>query len=955
MGKRKKQNNELDAILEQLKRSYVSDINTDLEDSLLEEEESEEDSELSSILAKIFSDESSQTEISSDILDDSKNNNDLPESEIIAADENTDISVEEKEDEISNTDEMESDTVDHVVETVSNDDTIQVTKQDAEQEYDHDSEIALEIADEQQKVDSVLNAMLRGTVSKIESAADDTVTQDEPDTESKTESNPEKQEFNSTIISNDPLYDTAELEIKPDPTVLEQDIVLHESNEDADSDIDVFDEQEDDPFTAYDEQVLSFEDSEYPSLEQEQPEIAHIVLDPDEYTHDPLQLNLSDLKLLKFDEDISEPEIRETVKEDKREDSADNIVLDGGDVSLLVKFGYGQEVDSQMGRDAAKKAFFDRENNFKPERFKVPFGFTGKEFSGKDQIDGIRQKYKSDRVNLLLMLISVSVFTFVSFITGLIFEFSPNKLEYYLPIMSLDFLLIATSALICIKRIISGAIAVSRFEANAHSVLLITSVEYLVYNILSSVIYVADPILMHESFTWISGCYVLAYFTVVILCDLIRCDKEFKTFELMANSETIYTAERFANVQISDDPHATDGYTSTRQGAFKIRKASMIGGYFKKTYSSKTKSISPIYMLGIVPSIALIISCCTSILTKNAVYGIHIFMMISILCMPLPCICLGTFIEYLNSRRHINNNAAFIGHENENEFINVSLLIFDDTDAIEITSCKEINPEKNSADTEAKLRMAYNVLKTLGGPLGQIVPDKHISKDGHELIINSISDNGINIYFDSSTNILIGDKQYMLSHNLKVKTDINLTTATKGADRYVIYMAFDGKPQLGFVLTERIKSEFSKIAAILNACQISICIESYEPEVNDMYFDQNKVSDLISVYKPSKHQNKAINSISDSTIMAKDALSLTRAIAECKNLPLRTKRIKHSNILCILIGALMSVLIALIVCVDLPFGFINIFLEHPTVTLYIAMILSAIPAIINTIKERSRK
>ena len=55
MGKRKKQS-ELDAILEQLKISYGADVDSDLEDSLLESEDTEKDDELNSVLERIFMD-----------------------------------------------------------------------------------------------------------------------------------------------------------------------------------------------------------------------------------------------------------------------------------------------------------------------------------------------------------------------------------------------------------------------------------------------------------------------------------------------------------------------------------------------------------------------------------------------------------------------------------------------------------------------------------------------------------------------------------------------------------------------------------------------------------------------------------------------------------------------------------------------------------------------------------
>ena len=56
MARQKKGKNELDAILEQLKKSYGSDSSDALEDDLLDASAPEEDAELSEILGKIFAD-----------------------------------------------------------------------------------------------------------------------------------------------------------------------------------------------------------------------------------------------------------------------------------------------------------------------------------------------------------------------------------------------------------------------------------------------------------------------------------------------------------------------------------------------------------------------------------------------------------------------------------------------------------------------------------------------------------------------------------------------------------------------------------------------------------------------------------------------------------------------------------------------------------------------------------
>ena len=678
-----------------------------------------------------------------------------------------------------------------------------------------------------------------------------------------------------------------------------------------------------------------------------------LIFDPEEYTSDPLQMGIDDLDLLKFDDDIPTPAKTIATKESDAAPTTEGPSIEKSDVSLFLKFGYGESVGTQLGTEKVRKIIFEKDRDFFPEPHNVSFGFTGKEFTSKDQIDEIRQKYKSDRFAALVILIVVSAFTLLSFTLGLFFEFSAERLDYYLPIMSFDFLLVAISALICRKRIWAGAVAISRFEANAHSILVISSAEYAVYNVVSSAIYLTDSALMQTSFCWISGSVVLAYFTVIALCDLINCHKEYKTFELMTQGESFYTAEKLYQPQ-SEDSLRSDGYSNIVPGAYKVKKTSMVGGYFKKTCSSSVESTSPIYMLGIVPIISLVLACGTAIISENAAYGIHTFIMVSLLCMPLPCLGLGAVSEFLNSQHHQKHNAAFIGRESKDEYAVTSMLVFDDTEAVEVVSFKEINHGKSTDDAHEKLTLAYNILKTLHGPLGEALVNKCISNDGHELIINSISDNGINVYFDSSTNVLIGNKQYMLSHNLKVKTDINLTTATKGPDRAVIYMAFDGKPQVGFVLTGRIKPDFSQTTSILNACRVAISVESYEPWVNDMFFERNKTAEhyILGVHKPSKYQAKANDeTICGGTLIAKDTLSLSRAISECKKEPMRKKSIKHANLISILMGITASAAIALIMCIDTPIKALDFMRTHPVFLLYTAVILCAIPAIINSVKE----
>ncbi len=925
MARRKKSSNELDAILEQLKRSYGADSDAELEDSLLEDEESEEDAELSSILASIFSDLEEDggdaEERSQDTLDDT-----VPEDAVV------DKATEEIPQEVIAEAQHEKDDADVTIEQIS----------EAQPENIQEQPEALLEANE---VDSVLDAMLGLANGDIDTAKDlgSPIAEILDESPAATTEGIEECEIEEIAPDTEPIIIEASLEDEEEIVKEEETVEIEEAYEAEE----VIEEEE----------ALKVEDkiSDADEYEQKTEEIQepvtppHIVLNECDYTSDPLQLDFSDLQFIKPDEDVYRVEVSVLAKEDTTiySDEAESVMGEGD--SLLLKFGYGDDINKDKSN---KEKDIDKES-LSHDKNTIIYGYCGKEYSNKDQADEIRKKYKSDRFMLFVTLIALCSFTLISFIVGLIFEFAPQKLDYYVPAMSLDFLLVSLAALICGKRIIMGASAISKFEVNSYSVMLIIGAEYLLYNVVISAIYIINPVLLHSSFSWISGSCVLAYFAVVILCDLITCHKEYKTFELIADSEELYCAQKIYPSMEDDSINALVSASSSN--AYRVKRTFAIKGYFKKTSGATVKALSPIYVLGIVPFISLALSCGAAIISESAVRGIHTFMIASVLCIPFSCLCLESVNGFIGALKRIKNNAAFIGTDSELEYSAVSLLVFEDTEAIEITSYKEINSAKGVDGIQSKLTMAYNVFNTLGGPLGEVVPDKYASAEGHELIINSISDNGIDVYFDSSTNILIGDRQYMQAHNLKVKTDVNLTTATKGAT--VIYMAFDGKPQLGFVLTGRILPDFSKLLPLLSSNRIAVSVESYEPEVNDLYFEQNKSSDfsMLSVHKPIRFLARNKDVACDTNLVAKDALSISYAITECKNEPRRKKSIKKSNLISFIIGMALAAAIAATLCIDAYYDFLSILGQHPFITVSIASVLSAIPAIINAAKEYFRK
>jgi hypothetical protein len=142
MARQKKSNkNELDTILEQLKRSYGDESSESLEDELLKSSQSEEDAELNDILNKIFSSDT-ENAVSEQNIQEDENPLDL--------DDEVDVEPEYPADEINYTTEEE------------------ITDAPAEEIHDTPAE---EISDAEIEVDNILNIMFSsGAESKSDNS-----------------------------------------------------------------------------------------------------------------------------------------------------------------------------------------------------------------------------------------------------------------------------------------------------------------------------------------------------------------------------------------------------------------------------------------------------------------------------------------------------------------------------------------------------------------------------------------------------------------------------------------------------------------------------------------------------------------------------------------------------------------------------------------------------------------
>mgnify|MGYP003289377762 CR=1 FL=1 len=946
MARQKKNSkNELDTILEQLKKSYGDESSESLEDELFKSSQSEEDSELNDILNRIFSSEEQNEEAR---IDDTNVNSQeidfIPEPEVTVAESGSALPEE-------NTD------AENQVDNILN---IMFTAKDSAESFGND--------DSAKNSESVNGNDPSKQIEIIHEAIETSV--------SENDSKVSENDFDE--ICETSVQITSEIHNKHELTHEIDDIITEEAD-DSSCTIDIvtevtednncFDEKSekriyisanvknnlDVESKSYETEEVSEDDNIDDNLnetksENQVPRI-NIVLDRSHYTFDPLQEELPHFIISKDKTiNISSNNINEN--DYTLQDTDTSKLLDSNDISLLLKLGYDDEVINAVGKEKTQEILLEKDHLFVPESHRKPFGFGGKEFCDRSQIDSIKNRYKTNKRNIIISFSLVALISLAIFALNFFFEFFSNRVSSFPAVVLFELIFVTLLCLAIHKKLIRGAIGILKFETDLYSLLTFLILIYILYDAFAIIAYFVNESVLTASDLMLFGAPIAVYSLLILATDLANCSRESKTFGMMASVDSFYIAEKQNTAQLSKFGEAADD--KTVENTYRIRKTSLVSGYFKKMSQSRINSVNLIYILGIVPTISVIVGCCCLLLGDSFLRCASSMLLCLMLCVPFSYIFIPSFVEYIVSSKLNKQKIAFIGTEAVTEYALTKNLIFKDIDSIEIISCSEIQPNKRSI-IQSDVEIAHKVFKALSGPLSKIKDssDADITYDRSEVIINDIQDNGIEIYFKSSINILLGDKAYMHSHNIKVKTDTNLNAATKGADRSVIYIAYDGIPKLGFIVNSKIKNDFSNIADLVEKNGIHIFVETYEPQINDQYYEQNKNASLanVNVIKPQTFENDDENqSGNGGLISVANSVSLAQAICASKKITEYRKQNRFLNILISVIGGVFACLFIVLTSTLNYLPFFEFLRLHTSLIFNIIMLSAMTPGIVRLIK-----
>ena len=621
------------------------------------------------------------------------------------------------------------------------------------------------------------------------------------------------------------------------------------------------------------------------------------------YMSDPLQGHLSDAAFVPYK--IADDSVNFDVDAEAPE-------LDDEEISLLLDFGYDDEAEAEVGRERTNE--IKRRNDEALTNDGKIYGYCGEEYSNNLQIPQIKDKYIKDRKELLIksaVTLSLSLVLFFMAIVNC-FAVSVNFLVYSI----IELVILATVSVIGFDGFKKGVIGLFKLEPNFNTVPAVVMACTLVYNIFSILYICITSGTYFGGILLPCGFFAATYVFAMIFSEYIECMAEANTFEVISSAADIYTAEKLNKTK--DEPTPIEkqfGKLSedfSENHTFRIRKTSVPSAYFLKTSRKQNRLGGSFYLLGGAFVVALIIGCIALIKEGSLASAAYSSIVIILMSMPMSFSLVKALPKLSSVLALKEKNCAIVGDKSDNEYLSADTLIFDDECAIEIVKKIEIRPQTDS-DIASAMKITARALRALGGPVSKIVSSKFSQEDEETVIsVSCLRDNGIEFYMDSSIYMLIGDAAFMSTYGIRVSSDRDVhTSSSVNKNGNVIYIAIDGVPRLGYIIHSKISDEFAALASELHKNGIKVAVESYDPTVNDYYFEQNKINGVsaITSYKPERFYDRRADSIADGGIFAlDDAKNIIHPLLEARKLN-HTKRInKIINFTSSIVGCIASVI-----------------------------------------------
>jgi len=425
--------------------------------------------------------------------------------------------------------------------------------------------------------------------------------------------------------------------------------------------------------------------------------------------------------------------------------------------------------------------------------------------------------------------------------------FEPGKTGAIFMLFDLQLLFFAV--IVKLNSVVRGAVGLFTKHKTSESVAFVSVVAALVHTV---TLVIAAP----HSKDLVPICSV-ACLSVLLLAisDFLKAKTEFISFRVVGSEADKYA---FKDISSSDEstPDEIVKYVPEGSNVLDIRKVSFVEDFFKRNTKAAPadKHVGKIILVAVIASLAVSGVYC-------GINGVPVYKALcafaSVLLTTIQsCMLLATSLaESTFSQEAARKKCAFIGHEVTEDFENVSVVSFKDTEVFPPKDVKLINFRNlGPASHDWYLIIMERITKLIGGPMSEIFARamSNIDIDHTDDKVVDIAPDGVWVKLDGE-NYYLGTASYMTANNFEVYTnsDVIDLDGCEVKPNATLFLADSSYVVMTFSLRYELNRSFETVLRKLYTQNICARIKTLDPCINNDFIsaELRRPERLFSVVK----------------------------------------------------------------------------------------------------------
>ncbi len=600
--------------------------------------------------------------------------------------------------------------------------------------------------------------------------------------------------------------------------------------------------------------------------------------------------------------------------------------FDQTDLDLMIAFGMEEQLEEAVGKEEAQKykeamgalgKDHDREMHL-GDRPDTVFDAHA-EYVSSAQNKEIFAEYKKKYSALMFRFLGAAVLLLLFFffennnLLGLKLPALFDRTQYPLVYALFDFQFVVLLGAMIGKTLKTGLRAMVRFRPVPES---ITGFLFLASAVYTAIIVALCPMRDLQMYN-----FPIALTALLALCyEFMNLRREIMSFKIVSSKKLKYAVDASDPADCDAERAMFAEYISDDPAMFRIKRASFIDGFFRRTetYPRTHKILRT--MLPAVLLLVLAFFAVTAVVRGNLYEALTVAYVTLLLILPSSAFIAFSYPMYRASSYAYEKDSAMIGESGLNEYADASVVSFDDKEVFAPQGVRVRNVKVYGNNRiDHVIYAAASVFHVVGGPLSDVFETATGELGYAENVkLVRVDGDGIESRVDGGA-VLIGKASFLSRYGYDIALNASELAMEETGDASILFIAYDNNVAAKLYIHYSVDPEFETVLKQLYRQGVCVGIKTSDPNIDDhLLACKIRMSKYpVKIIKCAEPRETAVivERLSSGIVSKSGAKALLQTLAMCDRV-LSTSR--TNNVICIVSIVLGVLAMAFAVVAGMP-------------------------------------